>query len=84
MNHFETGLGDDPVSVKPQVAQGCYLSTFQSLPGLRGPAKLQVLLARTDTLCNGLAHEQVFVTELGVGFEAFSLKHCYSSKPESP
>src|SRR6267378_6179272 len=43
MNHSETSLGDDPVPVKPQVAQSCDLSSFQSPPGLRGLSKLQVL-----------------------------------------
>src|SRR5712664_553228 len=49
MNHFETSLGDDPVPVKPQVAQSCDLSTFQSLPGLRGLSKLQVLSWQEQT-----------------------------------
>src|SRR5260370_4436983 len=85
MNHLETSLGDDPVPVKLQVAERCDPSSLYSLPWLRGPPKLQVFSRQNGgTLCEGLAHEQVFLAELGVGFEAFPLIHSHRSKPESP
>src|SRR5205807_5682373 len=60
------------------------LSLHDALP-IWCPPKLQVLSRQQwSTLRESLAHEQVFLTQLSMNFEAFPLKHGHCSKPEGP
>src|SRR5437879_797111 len=71
--------------MKPQVPQRRDLPALYRPPRFRCPTKLQVLSRQQrSTLREGLAHEQVFLAQLRVGFESFPLKHSNCSKPEGP